>query len=210
MTYMEPAESRIALPCWTRVIWLHSAQSKKLPRARTMSPADLLRSKDMSIRYLAVGIFIVAGLTLFGLGIFLVGNRHEAFSQHVLLYSEFADVDGLTKGSKVRVGGLDAGEVTRIDIPDSPKSQFRVQMKINERLHGLVRTDSVVTLDTEGVVGEIFLSIHPGSPGAAIAQPDSVLQSKPAVNISDLMNNGLGLVNDADASIKQLGNKLSL
>jgi phospholipid/cholesterol/gamma-HCH transport system substrate-binding protein len=128
----------------------------------------------------------------------------------VLLYSEFADVDGLTKGSKVRVGGLDAGEVTRIDIPDSPKSQFRVQMKINERLHGLVRTDSVVTLDTEGVVGEIFLSIHPGSPGAAIAQPDSVLQSKPAVNISDLMNNGLGLVNDADASIKQLGNKLSL
>jgi phospholipid/cholesterol/gamma-HCH transport system substrate-binding protein len=164
----------------------------------------------MSIRYLAVGIFIVAGLTLFGLGIFLVGNRHEAFSQHVLLYSEFADVDGLTKGSKVRVGGLDAGEVTRIDIPDSPKSQFRVQMKINERLHGLVRTDSVVTLDTEGVVGEIFLSIHPGSPGAAIAQPDSVLQSKPAVNISDLMNNGLGLVNDADASIKQLGNKLSL
>jgi phospholipid/cholesterol/gamma-HCH transport system substrate-binding protein len=164
----------------------------------------------MSIRYLAVGIFIVAGLTLFGLGIFLVGNRHEAFSQHVLLYSEFADVDGLTKGSKVRVGGLDAGEVTRIDIPDSPKSQFRVQMKINERLHGLVRTDSVVTLDTEGVVGEIFLSIHPGSPGAAIAQPNSVLQSKPAVNISDLMNNGLGLVNDADASIKQLGNKLSL
>lgn len=163
----------------------------------------------MPIRYLAVGIFIVVGLTLFALGIFLVGNRHEAFSRHLLLYSEFADVDGLTKGSKVRVGGLDAGEVTKIDVPDSPRSKFRVQMRINEQLHGLVRTDSVVTIDTEGVVGEIFLSIHPGSPGAAIAQPNSTLEGKPAVNISDLMTNGLGVMNDADASLKQLGSKLN-
>lgn len=163
----------------------------------------------MSIRYLLVGIFIIAGVALFALGIFLVGNRHEAFSRHLLLYSDFADVDGLTKGSKVRVGGMDAGQVTKIDVPDSPRSPFRVQMRINEQLHGLVRTDSLVTIDTEGVVGEIFLSIHPGSPEAAIAQPDSVLQSKPAINISDLMTSGLGVVNDADASIKQLGNKLN-
>jgi phospholipid/cholesterol/gamma-HCH transport system substrate-binding protein len=163
----------------------------------------------MSIRYFAVGIFIVAGLSLFALGIFLVGNRHEAFSRHVVLYSEFADLDGLTKGSKVRVGGLDAGEVTRIDVPDSPSFRFRVQMRISEQLHGLVRTDSVVTIDTEGVVGEIFLSIHPGSPGAAIAQANSTLQGKPAVNISDLMTNGLQVMNDADASLKQLGSKLN-
>jgi phospholipid/cholesterol/gamma-HCH transport system substrate-binding protein len=163
----------------------------------------------MSNRYLAAGLFIVAGLTFFALGIFLVGNRHEAFSRHLLLYSEFADVDGLTKGAKVRVGGLEAGQVTKIDVPDSPSSRFRVQMKINDQLHGLVRTDSVVTIDTEGVVGEIFLSIHPGSPGAAIAPANSTLQSKPPVNISDLLNNGLEVINDADASLKQLGGKLN-
>ena len=42
-------------------------------------------------RYLVVGIFIIAGVTLFALGIFLVGSRHEAFSHHVLLYTEFAE-----------------------------------------------------------------------------------------------------------------------
>jgi phospholipid/cholesterol/gamma-HCH transport system substrate-binding protein len=149
-------------------------------------------------------------VTLFALGIFLVGNRHEAFSRHLMLSSEFADVDGLTKGSKVRVGGMDAGQVTRIDVPDSPRSQFRVQMRINEQLHGLVRTDSLVTIDTEGVVGETFLSIHPGSPGAVIAQANSTLQSKPPINISDLMTNGLVVMNDADASLKQLGEKLNV
>jgi phospholipid/cholesterol/gamma-HCH transport system substrate-binding protein len=164
----------------------------------------------MPRRYLAVGIFIIAGVTLFALGIFLVGSRHEAFSRHVLLYTEFADLDGVTKGSKVQVAGMDAGQVTKIDVPNSPSGYFRVQMKIDEQLQGLVRTDSIVTVDTQGVVGETFLTIHSGSPAAAIAQADSVLQSKPPVSMSDLLTHGLGIMNDADATLKQVGGKLNV
>jgi phospholipid/cholesterol/gamma-HCH transport system substrate-binding protein len=164
----------------------------------------------MPRRYLAVGIFIIAGITLFALGIFLVGSRHEAFSRHVLLYTEFADLDGIAKGSKVQVAGMDAGQVTRIDVPNSPSGHFRVQMKVNEQLHGLVRSDSVVTVDTEGVVGDTFLTIHSGSPSAAIAEADSVLQSKPPISMSDLLTHGLGIMNDADATIKQVGGKLNV
>jgi phospholipid/cholesterol/gamma-HCH transport system substrate-binding protein len=164
----------------------------------------------MSRRYLAVGIFIIAGATLFALGIFLIGSRHEAFSRHVLLYTEFADLDGIAKGSKVQVAGMDAGQVTKIEVPRSPSGHFRVQMKVDEQLHGLVRADSVVTVDTEGVVGDTFLTIHSGSPNAAIAQADSVLQSKHPVTISDLLTHGLGIMNDADATIKQVGGKLNV
>src|SRR5579862_4166822 len=164
----------------------------------------------MSKRYFAVGIFIVTGATLFALGIFLVGNRHEAFSRNLIIYSDFSDLDGLTKGSKVRVAGMDAGQVVGIGVPDSPTSPFHVQMRISERLHGLVREDSVVTIDTEGVVGETFLSIHPGSPGAAVAPPNSTIRSKPGVNISDLMDHGLVVMDDADVSLKQLSSKINV
>jgi phospholipid/cholesterol/gamma-HCH transport system substrate-binding protein len=164
----------------------------------------------MPNRFLAVGIFIIAGLTLFALGIFLVGSRHEAFSRHAFLYTEFTELDGIAKGSKVQVAGMDAGQVARIDVPGSPNDHFRVQMKIDERFHGMVRTDSVVTVDTEGVVGDTFLTIHPGSSSAAIAQADSVLQSKPPLSISDLMTHGLGVMDDADSSMKQLNTKLNI
>ena len=164
----------------------------------------------MPRRYLTAGLFIIAGVTLFALGIFLVGSRHEAFSRHILLYTEFADLDGVTKGSKVQVAGMDAGQVTKIDVPRSPSGHFRVQMKVDEQLHGLVRTDSVVTVDTEGVVGDTFLTIHAGSRNAAIAQADSVLQSQPPVSMSDLLTHGLGTMNDADATIKQVGSKLNI
>jgi phospholipid/cholesterol/gamma-HCH transport system substrate-binding protein len=164
----------------------------------------------MSKRYLAVGIFIVAGITLFALGVFLVGSRHEAFSRHMMLYTEFANLDAVTKGSKVQVAGMDAGQVTKIDVPPSPNGRFYVQMKIDDKFHGMVRTDSFVTVDTEGVVGNTFLTIHTGSPNAPIAQAGSLLQSKPPVNMSDLLTNGLTMMNDADANLKQLQGKLNV
>ena len=164
----------------------------------------------MPRRYLAVGIFIIAGITLFALGIFLVGSRHEAFSRHVLLYTEFANLDGVTEGSKIQVAGMDAGQVTGIAIPRSPEGQFRVQMKVDEQFHGLIRSNSVVTVDTEGVVGNTFLTIHTGSPDASTAEADSTLQSKPPVNMSDLLTNGLEIMSNADATLKQVGGKLNV
>jgi phospholipid/cholesterol/gamma-HCH transport system substrate-binding protein len=164
----------------------------------------------MPNRYLVVGIFIVTGLTLFALGIFLVGSRHEAFSHHMLLYTEFGNLDSVTKGSKVQVSGMDAGQVSKIDVPNSPNGRFRVQMRVDERFHGLIRSDSFVTVDTEGVVGDTFLTIHMGSPNAPIAQADSLLPSRPPVNVSDLLTHGLGVMNDADTTLKQVGGKLNV
>ena len=163
----------------------------------------------MPNRYVVVGLFIAAGLTLFTLGIFLIGNRHEAFSHHVLLYANLPNLDGIEKGSKVQVAGMDAGQVTKIDVPASPESPFRVQMRINEELHGLVRSDSIVTVDTQGVVGETFLTIHPGSSGTSEAPADSTLQSKAPVSISDLLTQGLNVMNDADATMKEVKGKLN-
>jgi phospholipid/cholesterol/gamma-HCH transport system substrate-binding protein len=128
----------------------------------------------------------------------------------MLLYTEFANLDGVTKGSKVQVAGMDAGQVTGIVVPPSPDGRFRIQMKVDEKFHGMIRSDSVVTVDTEGVVGNTFLTIHTGSSSAPIAQVDSVLQSKAPVTISELLANGAGVMNDADATLKQIGGKLNV
>src|SRR5277367_6150607 len=133
MMCMERAEWLTKSGYSTKEIWLHLDRSKKLARAKMTSLADSLRSEAMPKRFLAVGIFIIAGITLFALGIFLVGSRHEAFSHHVLFYTDFADLDGVTKGSKVQVAGMDAGQVTKIYVPNSPSGHFRVQMKVDEQ-----------------------------------------------------------------------------
>src|SRR5262245_18744641 len=105
-----------------------------------------MRNKNLN-----VGLLVIGGLLLFGLGMFLIGDRRQAFGQHVEYYSEFLNLAGLSNGAKVRVGGMDGGEVIGIAVPESPPSRFRIRWRINARLRGLVRTDSVATIATEGV-----------------------------------------------------------
>jgi hypothetical protein len=53
-------------------------------------------------RFFMVGVFVIAGLALFTTGLFMIGNRHEAFARHVELYTEFSDVSGVVPGAKVQ------------------------------------------------------------------------------------------------------------
>ena len=78
----------------------------------------------------SVGLFVIGGLALFGAGLFLIGDRRQAFGEHAEYYSEFINLAGLSTGAEVRVGGMAAGEVVSIGVPDSPSSRFRVKWRI--------------------------------------------------------------------------------
>ena len=164
----------------------------------------------METRKASIGIFVIGGLLLFGVGMFLIGDRHQAFAKHIEYYSEFVNLAGLAKGANVRVAGMDAGQVLSIDVPDSPSSRFRVKWRINEKLRGLVRTDSVVSIGTEGVVGGTFLSVRPGSAGSLEAEALATIPSKEPTELSDLVSRGTGLLNDAQGMLKEIGPKLGI
>ena len=156
----------------------------------------------MQNKNLLVGTFVLAGLVLFMAGLLLIGNRHEAFAQHIDYYADFTNLAGLSKGSKVQVAGMDAGQVLDVAVPASPQARFRVKLRISENLQGLVRTDSIATIGTQGVVGETFLLIHPGSSQAPAATPLSVLPSKEPIDLANLLDQGQGLVTDVDSTVK--------
>jgi len=156
----------------------------------------------MQNKNLMVGTFVLAGLVLFMAALFLIGNRHEAFARHVDYYADFTNLSGLSKGSKVQVAGMDAGQVLDIAVPASPQVRFRVKLRISENLQGLVRTDSLATIGTQGVVGETFLLVRPGSSQASAATPLSVLPSKEPLDLSNLLDQGQGLVTDVDGAVK--------
>ena len=163
----------------------------------------------MSNRSVTVGIFVAAGISLFTLGIFLIGNQHKAFSRHFEVYAEFANLDGIAKGAKVRVAGMDGGEVVDIGVPNRPPAKFRLKLSIEQRLHVLVRTDSVVTIATEGVVGDKFLLVHQGGPQTSEAAALTTLPSNEPVDIADLMEKSARMLKDLNVMMKQVGGKLN-
>jgi phospholipid/cholesterol/gamma-HCH transport system substrate-binding protein len=153
---------------------------------------------------LLVGVFVTAAFALFSAGLFLIGDQYKAFSHHVIYYTDFQSVDGLTKGTKVRVDGLDAGEIESIQIPASPAQKFRLKMKMDDRLHGMIREDSLVTVETEGIVGDKFLLIQDGTEHASEAPDGSTLRSKEPFEMSKLLEQAQGLMNQAGTAINQV------
>src|ERR1700745_2852136 len=97
----------------------------------------------MHIRVWTTGLFIVLGFALFTGILFLVGSRQNLFAKHIDVYAEFSNLGGLGNGAKVRVDGLDAGQVKRIEAPPSPSGKFRLELQISDKLRGMVRTDSI-------------------------------------------------------------------
>jgi phospholipid/cholesterol/gamma-HCH transport system substrate-binding protein len=162
----------------------------------------------MSNHNLITGAFVLAGIALFTLVIFLIGGQHGAFAKHTDYFVEFADISGIMKGSKVRVGGLDAGEVMEIGLPDSPGGRFRLKLRVGEQVHGLIRSDSVVRIVPEGLVGERLLLIYPGTAKASEAKPGDTLQSKEAVDLMDLTDNGASLLDYTSKTLKPFSEKL--
>ncbi|HZW80187.1 MAG TPA: MlaD family protein [Candidatus Deferrimicrobiaceae bacterium] len=158
----------------------------------------------MKNQNLLVGIFTTAAVALFGAGLFFIGNQYRAFTHHVIFYTNFQNVDGLTKGAQVKVDGLKAGEVQSIQIPSSPAQKFRLKMNIDDRLHGLIREDSLVTVETEGIVGDKFLVIHVGGEHESEAPAGSTLQSKEPLEMSKLLEQAQGIMKQASTTIDEV------
>lgn len=155
-----------------------------------------------------VGIFVVLGLILFGTALFLIGDRRMLFSKSFEVYTQFAKVTGLMDGAKVRVSGRDAGEVLEIQNPPNPSAKFRVKIRITESLHPLVRTDSVVTLQTDGVVGNKFLQVNAGSDSAPMAPPNSTLPSREPFDMADLLHQASEAVATMNQTVRALQDDL--
>jgi len=158
----------------------------------------------MKNKNLLVGILTVVAFALFGTGLFLIGDQHDAFAHHVIFYTDFQDVEGLTKGAQVTVEGMVVGEVEDIQVPSSPAQKFRLKMKVDDRLHGLIREDSLVTVETEGLVGDKFLVIHDGSEHAPEAPTGSTLPSHEPLEISQLLEQAQGIMKQTSATIDEV------
>jgi phospholipid/cholesterol/gamma-HCH transport system substrate-binding protein len=152
-----------------------------------------------------VGVLVLGGLLLFAGGLFMIGDRQMAFAKKVTVYTEFKKITGLQPGALVRVSGAKAGSITQIIPPDTPSGKFRVELEIVEALHRLVRTDSLATIETEGLVGGNYLGITTGSDAAPIVAANATIPGKEPLDVAELvqrMGDTVTKVNDAVDGMK--------
>ena len=138
-------------------------------------------------RLAAVGAFVIGGVVLFAAGLFLIGDRRMLFADTFRVHAEFRQVAALDTGAKVRVAGVDAGEVEEIRVPPGPSGRFRVRMRVRSDLRPLIRTDSIALIQNDGLVGNKFVQIQTGTDAAPTVADGGTIQSREPFDIADLM-----------------------
>lgn len=151
-----------------------------------------------------VGAFIIGGILLFAVGLFLIGSRKQLFSHHYDVYAGFNQIDTLTTGAKVRVSGMDAGQIVNIDIPRKPSSRFRLKLEVDEKFRPIIREDSMVSIETEGMVGNKYVEIDKGSDNSPVSPVNGTLPTREPVELGDLMRQASGIASTAQTTIEDL------
>jgi phospholipid/cholesterol/gamma-HCH transport system substrate-binding protein len=157
-----------------------------------------------SSKAVGAGLFVVLGVLLFTAALFMIGERRLLFERRFPVYTEYARLGELETGAVVRVAGMDAGEVTEIQIPSTPSGKFRVRMELREDLHQLIRQDSLATTQTEGLVGGIFVNISKGTDQAPRIPENGVVPSKEPFSMADLLQQASDTVNMITMTVEAL------
>jgi phospholipid/cholesterol/gamma-HCH transport system substrate-binding protein len=100
------------------------------------------------------------------------------------LIARFDRVDGLQRGSDVRIGGIKVGTV--IDQTLDPAT-YRAQVRFTMREDVEVPADSSVAVVSDGLLGGKYLSLVPGGDIEMLAAGDEVALTQSAINFEDLI-----------------------
>jgi phospholipid/cholesterol/gamma-HCH transport system substrate-binding protein len=150
-----------------------------------------------------LGAFILTTLLILAAGIFIIGDRQYLFSSTYRLKTQFASVAGLDAGAEVRVGGVHSGSVRRIELPDKPTGKITVWMDLQRSTHTIIKKDSVAAIQTEGLLGNEFVSVSFGSAQGVNVQDGDTIASEPPLAIADLLKKTDAIL---DTSQEALGN----
>lgn len=130
-----------------------------------------------------VGLF-----TIIGMGIFIYV---ALFLSHISLFTppeisimgRFKTVTGLKQGNPVRYAGVPIGKVTKIEV--SPNG-VTVKMKVDSDIK--IPDNSKVSLQMDGLLGEKFVSIMPGS-STHMLEDGSVIDGRGQNEMDETFNN---------------------
>jgi phospholipid/cholesterol/gamma-HCH transport system substrate-binding protein len=174
-------------------------------------------------REVIVGGFVLVGIAVGALMVFLLGREQRIFEDRFVLRAIFGNVSGIRAGAPVFVGGLSVGTVERIEFvapgqarrvereAESAESgsegrvaEIEVVMKVEERFRPQIRRDSVATVGSVGLLGDKSIEISVGTVTQAEVEPGAVLTTVDPLSVTELIEDVQPMAENLDRILGDL------
>jgi phospholipid/cholesterol/gamma-HCH transport system substrate-binding protein len=133
---------------------------------------------------LAVGLFALLVMAVLSFMTFRVGEFPFMKKKGYDVYAEFLNTAGLDVKTKVRIAGVEAGTVDKIELVGG-KARVTLRMKKDVTLY----SDAKAHIKSTGLLGEKYLELTPGSKEPTIKDGDHITNIVEAADIAELIRN---------------------
>jgi phospholipid/cholesterol/gamma-HCH transport system substrate-binding protein len=161
---------------------------------------------SLAWRELRVGILVIASIVLLAVGIFYIGGDSGFFTPRYKVTVYFKSANGLHAGAVVLLDGVTVGNVSTIKLSEqaTPNRSVDVILQINKSFHDLIRTDTMATIGTVGVLGDQQVELTRGSADKPAINEGGIIQGSDAGDIKQIISN----TNDVVANLGTLTSKM--
>lgn len=128
-----------------------------------------------------VGVLILVSLGILAAFVLVMGGL--SFEKTYTVYVDFDNPGGLQSGAPVRVAGVKCGKVAelqfmggKIDPKTNRRTLVRAKLAIEQRVKDSIHEDADFYVTTQGVLGEQFLAIDPGSPQKPVLADNTIVK----------------------------------
>jgi len=136
-------------------------------------------------RNILLGFFVLIGLILFIVGIFLVGAKSEMFRKTFPISARFSNATGLKPGSNIRYNGVKVGIVKTVTLLND--TAVLVDMRIEESRRAVIRTTAIASIASDGLMGDKMVNIVPGKIAGDIIKDNDVITGQNPINMEQVL-----------------------
>ncbi len=152
---------------------------------------------------LRAGLIITIALLLLFFTIFFAGSIDKIFSPTTQIRAVIGDVRGLRQGAPVWISGVEVGSVT--DIALNQDGGTIVTMSLKKSDLRFVKTDSVASVLTLGLLGDKYIELSTGSQQAQPVHPGELIKGASQIEMKDIMETAAKSVQKMNDFIEKLG-----
>lgn len=128
-----------------------------------------------------VGVLILVSLGILAAFVLIMGGL--SFEKTYTIFVDFDNPGGLQSGAPVRIAGVKCGKVSemsfmggKIDPKTNRRTLVRAKLSVEQRVKDSIHEDADFYVTTQGVLGEQFLAIEPGSPQKPTLQENTIVK----------------------------------
>jgi phospholipid/cholesterol/gamma-HCH transport system substrate-binding protein len=143
-----------------------------------------------------VALTIVIGLLAIFAAFFLIGNQEGMFTSRYDLKAKFVNVEGLTVGAPVRLGGVKVGNVKDIDFSEDWDKRIVVTLSIRAANFPKIRKGSIARLGSQGLLGDRTIDISVGEKTSDPLAEYDFIPTQEAPQLNDIISEGGDAIQD--------------